>query len=211
MKEIREKLSKLSSMEYLIHIPNKYNGSLPMILFLHGVGERGNRIDDIKKYALPKYINKLEVPYIVISPQCHKPYFWDYHLRDVEQIIKEVSKKYNGDKNRICIMGSSMGAFGAWNYIMQRPDLFKCIVSVSGGAMLPIYDTIGLIKNKSILIYHGNNDSIVDVNKSIEIHNILMEQNAKDVELKIIEGETHFLSSHAFKDSYIFEWLDKRI
>jgi len=43
---------------------------LPLLLFLHGIGERGNKVEDVEKYALLKYMNKFEIPYIVVAPQC---------------------------------------------------------------------------------------------------------------------------------------------
>jgi predicted esterase len=104
-----------------------------------------------------------------------------------------------------------MGAYGAWNYLIQRPDLFKGIISVAGGVMLPIEQNLKLIKDKPILIYHGDRDGVVNVNESINVYNKLMSIGASNVELKIIKNDNHFLTSHAFKDKYIYEWLEKNI
>ena len=143
--------SNFYNINYIVYYPEKNEDKLPLLLFLHGIGERGNKVEDIEKYALPKYMNKFDIPYIVVAPQCDNNNFWDYHLRDVEKVLEEVWKEYKYDKNRVCILGSSMGAFGAWNYIMSRPELFKGIVSVSGGIMLPIEKILLTIKEKSIL------------------------------------------------------------
>lgn len=104
-----------------------------------------------------------------------------------------------------------MGAYGAWNYIMSRPDLFKGIVSVSGGIMLPIKQTLLPLKEKAILIYHGSADDVVDVNESILAYNKLKNIGSKNIELKIIKKDNHFLTSHAFKDKYLYEWLERNI
>ena len=104
-----------------------------------------------------------------------------------------------------------MGAYGAWNYLIQRPQLFKGIISVSGGIMLPIEQNLQLIKNKPILIYHGDKDDVVDVSESTSIYNKLVSMGANNIELKVIKNDNHFLTSHAFKDNYIYEWLDKNI
>ena len=197
--------------KYYIYYPNELQEKMPLLLFLHGIGERGNNLVDIEKYALPKYMNKFDIPYIVIAPQCFSGNFWDYHLRDIEKVINREYKRYNFDKNNIFVLGSSMGAYGAWNYLIQRPDIFKGIVSVSGGIMLPIEQNLNLIKDKPILIYHGDEDDIVDVNESIDAYNKLKNVGAKNIELKIIEGDNHYLTSHAFKDEYIYEWIAKNI
>lgn len=130
---------------------------------------------------------------------------------DVEKIIQKERKKFDFDISNIFITGSSMGAYGAWNYLIQRPDLFKGIISVAGGVMLPIEQNLKLIKDKPILIYHGDRDGVVNVNESINVYNKLMSIGASNVELKIIKNDNHFLTSHAFKDKYIYEWLEKNI
>lgn len=205
------KIDKNNYLNYYLYKPDKFKENLPVILFLHGIGERGTNISDIEKYSLPKYLKNIDIPFIVIAPQCLENNFWEYHLRDVEKIINIEYKKNKYDKENIFLAGSSMGANGAWNYLIQRPDLFKGIVSVAGGIMLPIKQNIEKIKSKKILMYHGDKDDVVDVNVSIKTYEKLKDGNAKDVELKIINNDNHFLTSHAFKDQYIYEWLEKKV
>ena len=197
--------------KYYVYYPNVVKKNMPVLVFLHGIGERGNNLVDIEKYALPKYLNEFDIPYIVIAPQCHENNFWDYHLRDVEKVLEVEYKNFEFDKNNIFVLGSSMGAYGAWNYIIQRPNLFKGIISVAGGIMLPLDQVLLPIKEKAILIYHGDNDDVVDVNQSITAYNKLKNIGAANIELKIIKGDNHYLSSHAFKDKYLYEWLEKNV
>ena len=196
---------------YIVNYPERFEVNLPVLLFLHGIGERGNSIDDIKRYSFPNYISNMDIPYVCISPQCSNNNFWDYHLRDVEEVLKKVIEEYSCDPDRVCIMGSSMGACGAWNYIMQRPDLFKCLISASGRAGLPIEENIKRIINKSFLIYHGTCDDVISYTNSIEIYNALKRYGAKDVELKLIDGESHFVCSTAYKDPNLYKWLRKKL
>lgn len=205
------KIDKNNYLNYYLYKPDKFKENLPVILFLHGIGERGTNISDIEKYSLPKYLKNIDIPFIVIAPQCLENNFWEYHLRDVEKIINIEYKKNKYDKENIFLAGSSMGAYGAWNYLIQRPDLFKGIVSIAGGIMLSIKQNIEKVKNKKILMYHGDKDDVVDVNVSKKTYEKLKDGNAKDVELKIINNDNHFLTSHAFKDQYIYEWLEKKV
>ena len=192
-------------LEFMVYTPEKISQNMPVLLFLHGIGERGNNLELIEKYALPKYLNRMDIPYIVIAPQCLEGNFWDYHLRDIEQILEEEYKIYHYDKNRVCILGCSMGAYGAWNYIIQRPNLFKGVVAVAGGIMLPVKQNLLLIKDKPILLYHGDKDDVVDISESENAYNKLKEVGANNIELKIVKDDNHFLCSHAFKDKYLFE------
>lgn len=68
---------------------------------------------------------------------------------------------------------------------MSRPDLFKGIVSVAGGIMLPIDQTLLPLKEKAILIYHGSNDDVIEISKSIQDYNKLKNIGTKNMELKI--------------------------
>ncbi|CDF12319.1 esterase PHB depolymerase [Mycoplasma sp. CAG:776] len=94
---------------------------------------------------------------------------------------------------------------------MSRPDLFKGIVSVAGGIMLPIDQTLLPLKEKAILIYHGSNDDVIEISKSIQDYNKLKNIGTKNMELKIVKNANHFLSSQTFKDEYLYEWLEKNI
>ena len=206
----RQKISfNKKSLGYYVYFPKDVKENMPVLVYLHGIGERGDNLDNVEKYALPKYMNRFDIPYIVIAPQCQESNFWDYHLRDVEKILKIEYDKFKFDKKNIFILGSSMGAYGAWNYLMQRPNLFKGIISVAGGIMLPINQVMLPLKEKAILIYHGDNDDVIDLNQSIMAYNKLKDIGATNIELKIIKGDNHYLTSHAFKDKYLYEWLNK--
>lgn len=198
-------------MKYIVYTPKILKDSMPCILFLHGIGERGNNILDIERYSLPYYLNEFEIPYIVIAPQCHENNFWDYHLRDVEKILNIEEKIYNFDKSNIFVLGSSMGAFGAFNYIIQRPEIFRGIVSASGGIMLPVKENLNRIKDKPILMYHGKEDDIVNVKSSILAYEKLKEVGASNIELKLIDNEKHYVCSTTYKEPYVYKWLCKNL
>ena len=77
--------------------------------------------------------------------------------------------------------------------------------------MLPMNQTLLPLKEKAILIYHGSDDDVIDVNESISAYDKLKSINSTNIELKIIENDNHFLTSHAFKDKHLYEWLEKNI
>lgn len=77
--------------------------------------------------------------------------------------------------------------------------------------MLPIKQTLLPLKEKAILLYRGDKDDIININESIYAYNRLKDIEALNIELKTVENDNHFLTSHAFKDKYLYEWLDKNI
>lgn len=87
--------------------------------------------------------------------------------------------------------------------------MFKGIISVAGVPMFTLTDTLVNVKDKAILMYHGDKDDVVDVNVSINSYNKLKGLGAKNITLKVVENDNHFLTSHAFKDKYLYEWLNK--
>lgn len=83
--------------------------------------------------------------------------------------------------------------------------MFKGIISVAGVPMFTLTDTLVNVKDKAILMYHGDKDDVVDVNVSINSYNKLKGLGAKNITLKVVENDNHFLTSHAFKDKYLYE------
>ena len=92
---------------------------------------------------------------------------------------------------------------------MELFDTTSWIASVAGGVMLPLDQVLLSIKEKAILIYHDDNDDVIDVKQSIIAYNKLESIGAENIQLKIIKGDNHYLTSHAFKDKYLYEWLEK--
>ncbi len=210
MKEIISKFrtNQKGTINYIVNVPSKFVPKMPMILYLHDLSERGANVYDIKKYGIHQYINNLEISYIVLSPQCGESNFWDYHLYDIELLIDEIQELYNSDTSRICIIGIGLGAYGAWNYIMQRPEKFRGIISIAGGIMMKNY--IDNIKHIASFIIHSEDDKVISVNESKEAYTLLEELGA-DTTLKIIKGKGSKAYNKIFEDKKIYEWLETRI
>ena len=203
-------VEKISKLNYLVNLPNSYeektNELFPVILFLHGIGERGNDINTVKKYGIHRYLDVIDIPFVIISPQCHSNNFWETHLNDIKLLLQDIKMKYRVDIERICLFGISLGAYGAWNFAMQRPKLFSSIVSIAGGAMLPKY--ANYIAHIHAYIVHGELDKEVSVMESIEISEALVKVGGK-VELKIIPNLGHELCTKIFESSELYKWIEK--
>ncbi|EGT3616112.1 hypothetical protein FHH43_07685 [Clostridium perfringens] len=210
MLEVKDKfdIEKSISLNYIVNLPEEYHSNqnkiFPVILFLHGIGERGDDIDKVKKYGIHRYLKDMEIPFIVISPQCHDNNFWDRHFSDIEILLEKVKRDYRADMSKVCITGVSLGAYGAWNFVMQRPNLFSSIVSIAGGSMLPKYAES--IKHIPAYIAHGSEDREVDVNESIKIAKALASVGGK-VELNIVPKAGHKLCTKIFEDSNLYKWI----
>ena len=115
-------VTKTFAYKYLKYLPDGYDGKkkFPLLLFLHGAGERGDNLDLVTKHGPPKLIKKgKKFPFIVISPQCLKNSWWD--AEGLDALLDEFIGKHAVDESRIYCTGLSMGGYGTW----ARPTTWR--------------------------------------------------------------------------------------
>ena len=149
-------------MKCILTVPNDYDEYFdkklyPAIVFLHGAGEQGSSIEDIKKVGIHHYLKEKDIPFVTISPQCPEGVFWDIHFKEIETILKAmINNNYHVDENRIHLIGIGLGAYGAWNFAIQKPEFFASIVPIAGGVMFPKY--LNRLKDIPVWVFHGEKD-----------------------------------------------------
>ncbi len=216
--------SKNQKLLYNILIPDKSckKEQYPLVLFLHGAGERGSDnetpILHIKNLFLDKE-NKKNFPAFVIAPQCPKDQRWvevswklKKHTQPMQvskplgltmELIKSLIEKYPIDTNRIYITGLSMGGFGTWDAISRYPDYFAAAIPICGGGD---ENNASKIVNTPIWAFHGDNDKAVNVSRTRNMINAMKQQggNPKYTEYK---GVGHLSWVNAYKEPDILKWL----
>lgn len=168
-----------STLNYLVYLPQSYsrNKKWPLILSLHGSGERGNNIDDVKKWGIHKILKENDnFPFVVVSPQCPAGEIWEMKFNALKDLLNEMENNYSIDHERIYLTGYSMGGYGTWNFAILNPERFAAIVPVSGGAMSP--KKALLLKNLPIWAAHGDSDTAVEFEESKRIVDCLKEYNS---------------------------------
>ncbi len=195
-------------LEYLVYLPPEYdnlsNKKWPLIIFLHGAGERGSNIEDVKKYGIHKVINEKDIPFIVISPQCPKNTVWEMYFTSIDKLIREVPQLYRADENNIFLTGISMGGYGVWNYAMLNPDKFAAIVPVCGGAQY--YWRAGSLKNTPVWAFHGQKDKAVPFEESKRVVDELEKCGGK-VRFSVFPDAGHEVCTLAYENDELFNWL----
>ncbi|HPO13212.1 MAG TPA: prolyl oligopeptidase family serine peptidase [Candidatus Hydrogenedentes bacterium] len=122
---------------YVVYVPHDYspNKEWPLIIFLHGAGERGS--DGLKHTqvgigaAIRLYPERF--PAIVLFPQCPDDGFWDLILDPMETALQHTREAYKIDPKRIYLTGLSMGGFGAWIWGAEKSDTFAALIPICGG------------------------------------------------------------------------------
>jgi predicted peptidase len=194
----------------------------PLIVFLHGSGERGNdnkiQITHIKDLFL-NVQNMQKYPAFVVAPQCPKDKRWvesswtvskhimpneiSVPLKLVFDLIKKLISEYPIDEKRIYISGVSMGGFGTWDMICRYPGKFAAAIPICGGGDI---SKSQLILKTPIWAFHGSNDKVVKVTLSRNMINSIKKLggNPKYTEYP---GVGHDSWVKAYKEKGLLEWL----
>jgi predicted peptidase len=212
------------SMPYLLLKPLNYDSTktYPLLLFLHGSGERGNdnkRTLTHIESLLTADSNRLNFPAFVIVPQCDTGYRWievdwkaNSHLQPTTpsrflnmtiKLLELVENNFPIDSKRIYVTGLSMGGFGTWDLIARLPNKFAAAAPICGGADTT---TAKVIAHIPIWVFHGADDKIVKVERSRDIVNALLTLGSK---LKYSEYKDvgHDSWKPAYREPDFLKWM----
>ncbi|NNE90389.1 MAG: hypothetical protein HKN23_01975 [Verrucomicrobiales bacterium] len=187
----------------------KRSDSLPLVIYLHGSGERGEDNEQQIRVQGPKTLtaddNFRKRPCILIAPQAPTDGGWNGGTGDavldlIEDIVKNVSVV---DSKRVYVTGYSMGAYGSFSLMSKEPDLFAGAVTIAGGANPGI---AGDIKKIPIWNFHGDMDATVNVEQSRGIMEALEKARAP-VKYTEMAGEGHGIPGKVYNDVEVHEWL----
>ena len=150
---------------------------LPLIVFLHGIRERGSNgflnTEGALTQILKQYLK--QVPAIVLLPQCRFGKYWTDEIMEemVMRQIEQTSAEFSIDAKRIYLIGVSMGGYGVWHLAARFPEKFAALVSICGGSPLMTGERFAPIAEKVARIpawvFHGADDAVVSVIESGEM------------------------------------------
>jgi predicted peptidase len=219
-------------LRYRILLPEDYDSSeeYPVVLFLHGAGERGSDNEQQLVHGSDLFLNgdiRKEYPAIVIFPQCPRGKTWaemkwgsskggkasfSFPLAKkpgkmaslVMGMMKKIAREEAVDKKRIYVMGLSMGGFGTFEMLYYWPNYFAAAVPICGG-----HNPEGAVKYAEkvpVWIFHGGDDDVVVPEYSREMYKTLKEQGA-DVKYTEFPGVKHNSWDNTFETAELLPWL----
>lgn len=220
------------TINYRLLVPNNYNENkkYPMLVFLHGAGERGNDnelqlIHGSSLFTSKKNRNKYNS--FIVFPQCPKDNYWatiiethsknrnfkyspnpisNLQLSKVEFLMKDLENNYNIDEKRIYVGGLSMGGMGTFEMVYRNPNKFAAAFAICGGANPKIAEQIS---STSWFIYHGTDDKVVPVEHSQKIANALKETKS-NIKYIQYEGVNHNSWDKAFREKNFLKSIYKK-
>jgi predicted peptidase len=194
------------SLDYLVSVPTDYEkkDSWPLLLFLHGAGERGENLELVKKHGPPKLIEQgKSFPFVVVSPQCPTNDWWSSKPLELMALLDEIVAKYKIDQDRIYLTGLSMGGFGTWALAAYAPDRFAAIVPICGGGEAL---SARRLTHLPVWVFHGAKDPIVPLKRSEEMIDALTKLKG-DVKFTIYPEAGHDSWTATYENPELYEWL----
>ena len=192
---------------YVKYLPKELDESqrYPLVIFLHGAGERGDDLDHAMRHGYMKYVREegKEYPFIFVAPQCPNGKYWGCYTESLLAFIDEITETLPVDKDRVYLTGLSMGGTGTWMLAMADPNRFAAIAPICGSG---IVWNGGCLAKLPIYIYHGDCDDVVPITESIGMLRAVNKNGGK-AQLKICYGVGHNAWDYAYTDGSLLEWM----
>lgn len=187
---------------------------LPVIIFLHGIRERGSgglipaagAAGTIAQHYLA------QIPAIVLLPQCREGSYWSDPLMDqmVINALAQTTEEFDADARRVYLIGVSMGGYGVWHFAAAHPKKFAALVSICGGSSILAGDRFGALARQvgatPARLFHGADDSVVPVSESRQIVKAI-EANDGNVEYKEYANVGHNVWRNVLGEKDLLPWL----
>lgn len=214
--KLKFSLTREVEMPYLFHLPKEYqaegNKRWPLMLFLHGAGERGTDVQRVAIHGPMQLVKQgTNVPFIIVAPLCPTGEQWQND--SLLKLLDTVTATYAVDTDRIYLTGLSMGGYGTWNLGVSRPEKFAAIAPICGGGQLldVLLSGYGRPSNPlqalPVWAFHGAKDPVVPLEESERMVNALKRIGAKDVKLTVYPEADHNSWTLTYNNPEFYQWL----
>lgn len=198
-----EKMTR--EVHYLLYLPQEYAKDTirrwPLLLFLHGSGEKGDDLEKVKKHGPPRLIAQgRQYPFIVVSPQAGQS---GWQSQDLYDLVQDCKRRYRVDPDRVYLTGLSMGGFGTWDLALRHPEEFAAIVPICGGG-----DTTDAwkLRNMPVWCFHGAKDSTVPIIRDQQMVRAVGRYNPS-VKFTVYPEAGHDSWTVTYNNDSLYTWL----
>lgn len=218
------------TLPYRLLLPQNFDlqKNYPLIIFLHGAGERGSDNEMQLVHGSSLFLRdsiRKNYPAIVVFPQCPSASYWSnvkfenkegkrifsfpekgepsVAMKMLMNLINEIDQKYHPDKNRYYVGGLSMGGMGTFELVRRNPKMFAAAIPICGGANTK---TAKKMKRTHWWIFHGSKDDVVppELSKSMAV---ALQQKGANVKLTLYPEAYHNSWDAAFAEKELMPWL----
>ena len=200
-------------LDYLLYLPQEYGQDplerWPLVLQLHGAGERGHDLSLVKKHGIFRRVEQgQEFPFLAAAPQCAPDHWWDDYDQALIAMLDEVAADYGVDRDRVYLTGLSMGGYGTWGLAAQHPDRFAAIAPICGGGFpfRGFPDKVRVLRHVPVWAFHGAKDPVVPVRES-QVMVQALEACGGQVRLTVYPDVEHDSWTRTYENPELYAWL----
>lgn len=197
------------SADYLLSLPDGFHQEAdkkwPLLVFLHGSGERGHDLEKVKVHGPPALIAQgRKFPFVVLSPQCPDSADWD--VETLFALIKHIASRYRIDESMVYLTGLSMGGSATWDLAIAYPDYFAAIAPVCGKVNRNYRHRAAGLKNLPVWVFHGAADDVVPVAESAAMVRALVKQG-NNAGFTIYPLAGHDSWTETYNNPELYDWF----
>ena len=193
------------AMDYLLYLPERSEQEgtrWPLVLFLHGAGERGSDVEKVARCGPPGLVaGGKAFPFVLVSPQCELHQRWNPSV--LLALADHVVQSYHIDPDRVYVTGYSMGGAGTWGLAVAAPERFAAIAPLAGGG--DESQAHGLM-DLPIWAFHGAVDEVVPLSTSQRMVTAVRAAGG-DAKLTVYQNQGHEIDQLTYARADFWEWL----
>lgn len=217
---------------YRVFVPNMDidGGKWPVVLYLHGAGNRGtDNNSQLNGLAERIESNVDKIRFIMVVPQLAPDRFWDAdELKMADAALDATVKEFNGDKDKLSVMGFSLGGYGTWMMALTNPGKYAAIVPMAArvmprdGELSKVSNEVAemakspdnyklfaeKIGNTAVWAFHGLDDEVVDDGEANQMQDALRANGNKKATLTMVLRGGH--TPLGFDNPELFDWIEKQ-
>ena len=200
-----KKILRFKEIDYVIRYPEGFSEEekYPLLFYIHGAGGRGRDIDKIYNHPFFGETEKFNFNVVSIAPQCYRD-SWFCMFEQLQEFVAFMIEQDYIDKERVYVMGASMGGYATWQLAMSRPEWFAAIVPICGGG---VYWNAGRrLTQMGVWAFHGSDDTAVYPEESRKMVDSINGRGG-NAKLTIYEGVAHNSWTPTFNNEEMWIWL----
>lgn len=192
------------SRDALLYLPDNYHAQkpTPLILFLHGAGQRGSDINSLYRRGLPKFIAKGgSVEAIIVAPQCSLNHCWEPST--LLNFLDATEARFMIETDRVYVVGQSMGGFGTWRLVAHAPERFAAAIPLCGGGNTEWAEKLAQIP---IWTFHGAKDKVVAISSTEEMVEAVQSASG-NIRFSKLSNLGHSIDQAVYSKTAVLKWL----
>jgi len=197
-----------TEIDYLLYTPKvaSPDKKYPLLLFLHGAGERGTDVQQVRDHGPPSFVEQHEdFPFITVSPQCRPDCWWTMggYMAALEHLIRHLRETLPVDPTRMYLTGLSLGGYGTFALVARNPRLFAAAVPICGGGDPTWAEKL---TSTPLWAFHGERDEVVPLVRSTEMVEAITAAGGQ-IQLTTYPDAEHDSWTRTYESPALYQWL----